>query len=155
MLLSGDAALVTDFGIAKAIALSKTEAPRGTLTQVGLDGGTLMARDSLNGRLLAVHIDRSEALPRELARDLTDENKPIGNGVISTDRRTFLVRNRRGIWVLPVSGGALRQVLRFDDPLHPHALNGPNFAMHAGRLYFTLQDPQSNVWVAPVTGLAK
>ena len=38
--LSGDAALVTDFGIAKAIALSKTEAPGGTLTQVGTSLGT-------------------------------------------------------------------------------------------------------------------
>ena len=40
VLLSGDAALVTDFGIAKAIALSKTEAPGGTLTQVGTSLGT-------------------------------------------------------------------------------------------------------------------
>jgi len=40
VLLSGDAALVADFGIAKAIALSKTEAPGGTLTQMGTSLGT-------------------------------------------------------------------------------------------------------------------
>ena len=40
VLRSGDAALVTDFGIAKAIALSKTEAPGGTLTQMGTSLGT-------------------------------------------------------------------------------------------------------------------
>lgn len=114
-----------------------------------------MVRDSLNRRLLAVDIDRTDALPRELTRDFTDENMPVGMGVISTDRRTILVQNRRGIWTMPVSGGVLRQLVRFDDPLHPHWLNGRNFALHAGRLYFTLQDPQSNIWVAPVTGLAK
>jgi tetratricopeptide (TPR) repeat protein len=40
ILLSGDAAVVTDFGIAKALAASKTEAPGGTLTQVGTSIGT-------------------------------------------------------------------------------------------------------------------
>lgn len=80
---------------------------------------------------------------------------PVGMGVISTDRRTILVQNRRGIWTMPVRGGVLRPVVRFDDPLHPHSLIGLNFAMHAGRLYFTLKDSQSNIWVAPVTGLAK
>jgi serine/threonine-protein kinase len=40
ILLSGAAAVVTDFGIAKAIAASKTQAPGGTLTQVGTSIGT-------------------------------------------------------------------------------------------------------------------
>ena len=40
ILLSGDAAVVTDFGIAKALAASKTKAPGGTLTQVGTSIGT-------------------------------------------------------------------------------------------------------------------
>src|SRR5205823_11959790 len=40
VLLSGDAAVVTDFGIAKALQASRTEAPGGTLTQVGTSLGT-------------------------------------------------------------------------------------------------------------------
>ena len=40
VLLSGDAAVVTDFGIAKALQSSRTEAPGGTLTQVGTSLGT-------------------------------------------------------------------------------------------------------------------
>ena len=40
ILLSGDAAVVTDFGIAKALAASKTQAPGGTLTQLGTSIGT-------------------------------------------------------------------------------------------------------------------
>ena len=40
VLLSSGTAVVTDFGIAKALAASKTEAPGGTLTQVGTSLGT-------------------------------------------------------------------------------------------------------------------
>ena len=40
ILLSGGAAVVTDFGIAKALAASRTQAPGGTLTQVGTSLGT-------------------------------------------------------------------------------------------------------------------
>ncbi len=40
ILLSGDSAVVTDFGIAKALSASKTETPGGTLTIVGSSMGT-------------------------------------------------------------------------------------------------------------------
>ena len=40
ILLSGAAAVVTDFGIAKALAASKTQTPGGTITQVGTSIGT-------------------------------------------------------------------------------------------------------------------
>ena len=42
VLLSGDAAVVTDFGIAKALAASRAKAPGGTLTQLGTSLGTPM-----------------------------------------------------------------------------------------------------------------
>jgi serine/threonine-protein kinase len=40
VLIHGDAAVVTDFGIAKAVSASRTNAPGGTLTQVGTSLGT-------------------------------------------------------------------------------------------------------------------
>jgi serine/threonine-protein kinase len=40
ILLSGDAAVVTDFGIAKALQAARTEAPGDTLTQIGTSLGT-------------------------------------------------------------------------------------------------------------------
>ena len=40
ILLSGAAAVVTDFGIAKALSASRTQAPGGTLTQIGTSIGT-------------------------------------------------------------------------------------------------------------------
>jgi serine/threonine-protein kinase len=51
ILLSGDAAVVTDFGIAKALAASRTKEPGGTLTQVGTSIGTpaYMAPEQASG----------------------------------------------------------------------------------------------------------
>ena len=40
VLLTGDSAVVTDFGVAKALSASKAQAPGGTLTQVGTSLGT-------------------------------------------------------------------------------------------------------------------
>jgi eukaryotic-like serine/threonine-protein kinase len=40
VLLSGGSAVVTDFGIAKALSAARTEAPGGTLTQIGTSLGT-------------------------------------------------------------------------------------------------------------------
>jgi serine/threonine-protein kinase len=40
VLLSGGAAVVTDFGIAKALSAARTQAPGGTLTQIGTSLGT-------------------------------------------------------------------------------------------------------------------
>ena len=51
ILLSGDAAVVTDFGIAKALSVSRTAAPGGTLTQLGTSIGTpaYMAPEQASG----------------------------------------------------------------------------------------------------------
>jgi serine/threonine-protein kinase len=51
ILLSGEAAVVTDFGIAKALSASRTVAPGGTLTQVGTSIGTpaYMAPEQASG----------------------------------------------------------------------------------------------------------
>jgi TolB-like protein len=51
ILLSGDAAVVTDFGIAKALSASRTQAPGGTLTQLGTSIGTpaYMAPEQASG----------------------------------------------------------------------------------------------------------
>jgi len=75
----------------------------------------------------------------------------------SSDGRTifFLDQDRRGLWAVPVTGGVPREVLRFDDPLHPHATYTWGMAEHGGTLYFTLQDPQSNIWLVPVKGLQR
>ena len=57
ILLSHGAAVVTDFGIAKAISASRTQAPGGTLTQVGTSIGTpnYMAPEQVAGDADADH----------------------------------------------------------------------------------------------------
>jgi Tol biopolymer transport system component len=49
---------------------------------------------------------------------------------------------------VPVSGGPARVVARFDDPTRPWHRFG--FRVRAGRMFFTLGDRQSDIWVAEV-----
>ena len=51
----------------------------------------------------------------------------------------------------------LRYVRRgpFDDPRHPARPGFPSLRERAGRLYFTLGNQESDVWVAEVRGAAR
>ena len=53
---------------------------------------------------------------------------------------------RRGVWAIPVRGGAPRLVVAFDDP----ALNNPYGFLSVGpdRLYLTVAEYESDIWVA-------
>jgi hypothetical protein len=55
-----------------------------------------------------------------------------------------------GVWQLPVTGGSARRVLRFDDEARQWHRFG--FRMRDGRIYLTLGDLQSDVWVAEIEG---
>ena len=55
---------------------------------------------------------------------------------------------RATFWSMPASGGSLRQLARLDDPTRPS--NRADFATDGHRLYFAIQDRQSDVWVADV-----
>ena len=47
---------------------------------------------------------------------------------------------------VPVNGGPDRAVVRFDDPTRPWHRYG--FRVRAGRIFFTLGNRESDVWVA-------
>jgi hypothetical protein len=49
---------------------------------------------------------------------------------------------------MPVAGGRPRLLLRFDDPARPS--NRFEFASDGARFYFTLEDRQSDIWVAEI-----
>lgn len=53
-----------------------------------------------------------------------------------------------GIWALPASGGSPRLLVRFDDPDRPPART--NFATDGQRLYFTVANRQSDIWLMSV-----
>jgi serine/threonine protein kinase len=57
VLLTGDAAVVTDFGIAKALSASRTNAPAGSLTQTGTSLGTpaYMSPEQVTGEAAVDH----------------------------------------------------------------------------------------------------
>ncbi|MGH7594150.1 MAG: protein kinase domain-containing protein, partial [Gemmatimonadales bacterium] len=79
----------------------------------------LVAEDSVNHRLLLIDPDQPAAQERLIAENV----HPVGSPVVSSDGRTlfYLDADRLKIWAVPVLGGAPREVVRFDDPLHPHA----------------------------------
>ena len=71
----------------------------------------------------------------------------------SADGRTvFYVSEDSGHVVaivgVPVAGGPDRAVVRFDDPTRPWHRYG--FRVRAGRIFFTLGDRESDIWVADI-----
>ena len=62
--------------------------------------------------------------------------------------KTFDGRGNAAIWSLGLDGSAPRQLVRFDEPLRP--TRRPEFAVDAKRLYFTLAESESDVWVMTV-----
>jgi serine/threonine-protein kinase len=68
----------------------------------------------------------------------------------SADSRTIYYKaydeqERSGIWAVPTSGGKPRLLIRFDDPARPS--NRREFATDGKRLYFTIAQPESDIWL--------
>ena len=125
-----------------------------------VDSAQLLAIDTVHRRAVLVNADSAAGPPRVLIEHMEAAPKGLATPIVSSDYRTLYLHNRQGLWLRPLSDGtvsdrALREAVRFDDPLHPHATNARNVAGYGGFLYFTLQNPQSNVWIARVTGLKR
>ncbi len=129
--------------------------PGMTVTSTWGDTGLLVAVDTVNRRGVLVSVDSGSGPARVLLQATEETPKGQAQPVSSPDFRTLYLSNRLGIWALPSRGGTLRALVRFDDPLHPHASNARSVSGYGGVVYFTLQNPQSNIWVARVTGLKR
>jgi TolB protein len=60
----------------------------------------------------------------------------------------FKARDSQGqasLWSVPLSGGAPRLLVRFDDPLRPSFR--PEFATDGERFFFTVGTQESDIWV--------
>jgi len=57
-------------------------------------------------------------------------------------------RGSASFWSIPVEGGRPRLLLRLDDPTR--ASNRFDFASDGKRFYFTIEDRQSDIWLAEV-----
>jgi TolB protein len=55
-----------------------------------------------------------------------------------------------GGWRVPVDGGPLRPVVRFDDPARPW--HRSSFEVQGDRIYLTLGDYQSDLWLTGIAG---
>ncbi|HUQ80049.1 MAG TPA: hypothetical protein VM076_02860, partial [Gemmatimonadaceae bacterium] len=64
--------------------------------------------------------------------------------------KTIDARGQAALWALGADGGAPRQLVRFDEPLRP--TRRPEFAVDTRRLYFTLAQSESDVWVMELGG---
>jgi Tol biopolymer transport system component/tRNA A-37 threonylcarbamoyl transferase component Bud32 len=85
---------------------------------------------------------------------LLDASQPGRPGVEqtywSTDGRTIYfkshdVKGNASIWSIPSAGGTPRLLVRFDDPARPSYRS--QWAIGGNRIYFPIQDRQSDVWV--------
>ncbi len=93
-------------------------------------------------------------------RTVMDASKPgfprAATTVWAPDGRSIYFKSwdRHGVasfWSVPVEGGAPRELLRLDDPLRPSYR--PGWGLGRGRIYFTVEERQSNVWVMETDGL--
>jgi Tol biopolymer transport system component len=79
---------------------------------------------------------------------------PVAESVLfSENGKTlyFKSHNQKGhafIWSIPTSGGRPSVLVRFEDLARPSSRR--EFAAGAGHFYFTLQDRQSDIWMADV-----
>ena len=51
--------------------------------------------------------------------------------------------------------GQMHDVVHFDELARPHSPSALGIAEYKGWLYFTLSDPQADIWVATVSGLKR
>jgi Tol biopolymer transport system component len=59
--------------------------------------------------------------------------------------KTFDAKGAAALWALSLTGGPPKLLVRFDEPMRP--TRRPEFAVDARRLYFTLAQSESDVWV--------
>jgi Tol biopolymer transport system component len=90
-------------------------------------------------------------------RVVVDPSRPLGvRGEVPTwsaDGKTLYfkshdARGNASVWSVPAAGGAPRLLVRFDDPTHPSYR--PELAISGGRIFFTIEDRQSDVYVMDV-----
>ena len=92
---------------------------------------------------------------RTLYTPTADPRAPRPDNVISSvDGKSLYIKahDAQGLasfWRMPAAGGTPRLLVQFPNPLRRS--NRPDFAADASRFFFTIEDQQSNIWVADVT----
>ncbi len=108
----------------------------------------------LGGSLMVV--DADSGAPR-VVLDSVASGVPVEMPHWSTDGRTIYFKSydQKGnaeFWSIPATGGRPTLLTRFDDRRRPSFR--PEWALGPDRMYFTIQDRQSDVWVMDVRNRA-
>jgi Tol biopolymer transport system component len=115
------------------------------------DGASIVS--TYNGVITSVPANSGPASVVYAPRPGTDD--PLAEQVVWRGNGSVLyfkshdAAGRAMFWTIPAAGGRPHLLLRLDDLTHPS--NRPDFAVDAERLYFAIQDRQSDVWVAELT----
>ena len=76
------------------------------------------------------------------------------NVLVAADGRTAYFKShdadgRASFWAMPIAGGQPRLLVRFED-LSRVSIR-PDFAVGAGKFFFTLEDRQADIWIADIS----
>ncbi len=115
------------------------------------DGKSIAVADG--GGIRIAHIDSTPSTviytPRPGSDDPVAEQVVWRRGGSVFYFKSHDAAGRAMFWTIPAVGGRPHLLLRLDDLTHPS--NRPDFAVDAERLYFAIQDRQSDIWVAELT----
>jgi Tol biopolymer transport system component len=148
-------------GVARGAFLVRRDSSGSWGLPVRLRSGTSRVSWSPDGRFLAyAHRGAVEVLsmdsdvPHVVFAPGDHGVDPVAESVqVALDGRTlyFKSHDARGtasLWSVGVRGGTPTLLLRLDDPARPSSRT--DFAVGVGRLYFTIDDRRSNIWITDV-----
>jgi TolB protein len=86
------------------------------------------------------------------------DDPAAGSVETSEDGRTLYFKShdaqqRASLWAVPLAGGRPTLLVRFSDPLRESIRR--DFAVGAGRFFFTLEDRQADIWLAETIPAAR
>ena len=122
---------------------------RGTVPIWSRDGKTI-AFSVTGGGIHGISPDSGPV--RTLYEPIVARGDPVAQTVLwSADPNVIYFKGRDqsrrgGIWSINLGGGAPRLLLRLDDAARPS--DRPDFATDGSRFFFTIDDRQSDVWIA-------
>ncbi len=123
---------------------------RGWRAEWSPDGRTIAFISPTDGRIATVPADSG----RQRDIYVPGDGDPLAELAVfaASGRELYFkshdVTGRASFWSISISGGRPRLLVRFDDPGRPS--NRFDFASDGRRFYFTLEDRQSDTWVADV-----
>ena len=112
-------------------------------TSPSLSGGSLIVVPSDSGPARTLIDAGAPDAPRALQPFFTADGREI----------RFMSHDARGqasLWTMPAAGGTPRRLITFDDPARP--VYRPYWALGPDRVYFIVQEQQSEAWVMDVEG---